>query len=237
MKCTLVVTWDGDLSKLIGRVSPVQSTGPLGKGGEEGANEANADDNSDDEDEDEDDDDDDDDDDDEAEPDPPAGNTDNLDFKYDPRDPAGLRLGQLSADDAARYHLIKSTCQKAGRLEEWKQALNSCAVELSSTISMQSLTNSRSKKAAKKIHEELQRYVCQHYFSIDLLTMRAAQAKQVYGLYGISVSGIILGSNLAAPSTAYQPRFFGPEPKFVDLLQNMLWRPQEVQQYLLSTAA
>ena len=62
------------------------------------------------------------------------------------------------------------------------------------------------------------------------------QARRTYGLYGILVSGIILGTNLVAPSTALHPSFFGPEPKFVDLLQNMLWHPQEVQQYLLSTA-
>ena len=79
-------------------------------------------------------------------------------------------------------------------------------------------------------------YVILHYFSTSLLRMRSAQAKQAYGLYGISVSGIILGANLAAPSTAHRPHFFGPEPKFVDLLKNMLWQPQEVQQYLLSTA-
>jgi hypothetical protein len=80
-------------------------------------------------------------------------------------------------------------------------------------------------------------YVNFNYFSIGLLTNSAAQAKQAYGLYGLSVNGIILGANLAAPSTVHQPCFFGPEPKFVDLLQNMLWCPQEVQQYLLSTAA
>ena len=80
-------------------------------------------------------------------------------------------------------------------------------------------------------------YVNLYYFSINLLTADTLQAKQAYGLYGISVSGIILGANLAARSTVHQPCFFGPEPAFVDLLQNMLWHPQEVQQYLLSTAA
>ena len=58
--------------------------------------------------------------------------------------------------------------------------------------------------------------------------------KHVYSLYGISVSGIILGTNMIALSTALHPSFFGPEPEFVDLLQNMLWGPQEVQQYLLA---
>lgn len=78
--------------------------------------------------------------------------------------------------------------------------------------------------------------MCACIFKIYLLIFGIPQAKRVYGLYGISVSGLILGVNLVAPDTALHPSFFGPEPKFVDALQNMLWRPQEVQQYLLSTA-
>ena len=151
MKYWSVVVWDDSLSKMIGRPPPVESASPLSEEGEQGADEADADDSNDQ------------DDDSEAEPDVPAGNgqlSNSLDFKYNPHDPAGLRMGQLSADDAARYHLIKSACMKAGRLEEWKQALNSSIVELSSSISAQNLTNARSKAAAKAMHEELQRYVC-----------------------------------------------------------------------------
>jgi hypothetical protein len=59
---------------------------------------------------------------------------------------------------------------------------------------------------------------------------------RVYRLYGISVNGFILGANMVAPSTVLHPGFFGPELKFVDVLQKMLWCPQDVQQYLLSTA-
>src|SRR5260370_23165149 len=75
-------------------------------------------------------------------------------------------------------------------------------------------------------------YVCLHF---TILLPNILQALHVYGLHGISVSGIILGANLVAPSTVLHPSFFGPEPKFVNVLQNMLWGPQEVQQYLLST--
>src|SRR5260370_33808088 len=81
-------------------------------------------------------------------------------FKYDPHDPAGLKLGKLSTHDATCYHLIKSTCEKAGQLQEWKESLNNTVVELSSTLSTQTLTNACSKKAAKKILQELQHYVC-----------------------------------------------------------------------------
>jgi hypothetical protein len=231
--------WDDTLSKLIGWDAPTRSTGGPGEDGEAGIHEAN-----DDEDEDEDpeeDGDGDEDEDDEAEPDVPAGGralSGDIDIEYDPRDPAGLRLGKLSVDDAARYHLIKSACMKTGRLEEWKQCLNSTVVELSSTLSTQSLTNARSKKAVKRIIQELQQYVRPTYIILesDSLISCITQAKRVYGLYGISVSGIILGTNMVAPSTALHPSFFGPEPKFVNLLQNMLWHPQEVQQYLLATA-
>ena len=75
-------------------------------------------------------------------------------------------------------------------------------------------------------------YVCLHF---TILLPNITQAMHVYGLHGISVSGIILGANLVAPSTVLHPSFFGPEPKFVNVLQNVLWGPQEVQQYLLST--
>src|SRR5258708_35567322 len=75
-------------------------------------------------------------------------------------DPAGLKLGKLSTHDATHYHLIKSTCEKAGQLQEWKESLNNTLVELSSTLSTQTLTNSHSRKAAKKILQELQHYVC-----------------------------------------------------------------------------
>src|SRR5260370_5270793 len=83
-----------------------------------------------------------------------------LTSKYDPCDPAGLKLGNLSTHDATHYHLIKSTCEKAGQLQEWKESLNNTVVELSSTLSTQTLTNAHSKKAAKKILQELQHYVC-----------------------------------------------------------------------------
>lgn len=140
--------WDDKLSKLIGQEAPAPGRTGAAEGEEAGPK--GADGNGDDSDSN---------DDSEAEPD--AGDPAllaNLDFKYDPRDPAGVRLGKLTSNDTARYHLIKSECMKAGRLDEWKQALHNAAIELSSTISMQNLTDTRSKKAAKKIHEELQQY-------------------------------------------------------------------------------
>ena len=113
--------WDDALSKLVGRDAPAQSAGGEGEGEKAG--------DEDDEDEDEDEDEDA-----EAEPDVPALLSD-ADFKFDPRDPMGLRLGKVSSDDTAQYHVIKSACIKAGRLEEWKQSLRSTVVELSSTLS------------------------------------------------------------------------------------------------------
>jgi hypothetical protein len=115
---------------------------------------------------------DDDDDDDDMEPDAPDGElslSDDLDFKYNPGDPAGLRLGRLSADVAARYHLMKAASLKSGRFEEWKQCLRSTVVELSSTISIQNLTNARSKKAASDILQELQQYVRSFYIILQSL--------------------------------------------------------------------
>lgn len=56
----------------------------------------------------------------------------------------------------------------------------------------------------------------------------------MYSLHGIAVSGIIMGANLVAPSTVMHPKFFGPEPKFVEILKGMLWNPLETQQYLVS---
>ena len=137
-----VVVWDDALLKLIGQDAPAWSAGGSGK--DEKA------DDEDDEDKDEDA---------EAEPDVPALLSD-TDFKYDPWDPVGLRLGKLLSDDAAQYHVIKSACIKAGWLEEWKQSLRNTVIELSSTLLTQSLTNAQSKKAVKKITQELQHYVC-----------------------------------------------------------------------------
>lgn len=145
MKLWSVVVWDPELLKLIGRDS-------------------DDDDNVDDDTNDMDDTDATDvGDDDEAEPEMPADQPaplGNVDILYDPRDPAGLRLGGLSTADAARYHSTKAACEKAGQLKEWKEHLNNTVVELSSRLSTQSLTNARSKKAAKKIQQELQHYVC-----------------------------------------------------------------------------
>ena len=154
---TPVVVWDDSLSKLVGKAASEPSATAPGKEGDGEINEAGNDNDEGDED------DIDDDIDDEAEPDVPIDDpafSDPLDFKYDPCDPAGIKLGKLSTNDAAHYHIIKSACMKAGWLEEWKQALNTAVIELSSTISMQSLTNRRSKAAAKRMHEELQQYVC-----------------------------------------------------------------------------
>ena len=160
------MVWDDNLSKLIGKVTSEPSAGASSEEGEDGIKGAS----SNDDDSDDNDDEDDNIDDDEAEPDVPIDDpafSDPPDFKYDPGDPAGIKLGRLSTNDAARYHIIKSACMKAGRLEEWKQSLNSTAIELSSTISIQNLTNRRSKAAAKKIHEELQRYVCMMTYAIS----------------------------------------------------------------------
>jgi hypothetical protein len=145
-----VVVWDDALSKLIGRDAPARSAGGSGK--DEKADDEDDEDKDEDEDGDEDEDA-------EAEPDVPALLSD-IDFKYDPRDPVGLRLGKVSSDDAAQYHIIKSACIKGGQLEEWKQSLRNTVLELSSTLSTRSLTNARSKKAVKKITQELQHYVC-----------------------------------------------------------------------------
>src|SRR5260370_11475154 len=57
-------------------------------------------------------------------------------------------------------------------------------------------------------------YVCLHF---TILLPNILQAMCVHGLHGISVSGIILGANLVAPSTVLHPSFFGPEPKFVNV--------------------
>jgi hypothetical protein len=139
-----VVVWDDIPSKLVGVDARTQSK------------------DQDDENADEDDDDDDDDESDNAADDAevePAELSD-ISFEYNPRDPVGLQLGKLSMNDVTQYHLMKSACEKAGRLEEWKRSLGDTVVELSSVLSTQSLTNARSKKAAKKILQELQHYVC-----------------------------------------------------------------------------
>lgn len=151
-----VVVWDGQLSKLIGKDRTADDAGN-GDG--------------------DDDDDVDDDmdaasvgDDDEVEPEMPADQAaplGNMDVLYDSRDPAGLRLGGLSTSDAARYHVMKAACEKAGQLAEWKECLNDTVVQLSSQLWTQSLTNARSKKAAKKILRELQHYVCVPAFSMN----------------------------------------------------------------------
>ena len=109
--------WDDALSKLVGQDAPARSAGGKGEGkGKKAGDE-------DDEDKDEDA---------EAEPDVLALLGD-ADFKYDPCDPVGLRPGEVSSDDTAQYHIIKSACIKAGQLEEWKQSLQNAVVELSST--------------------------------------------------------------------------------------------------------
>lgn len=56
----------------------------------------------------------------------------------------------------------------------------------------------------------------------------------MYALYGITVNGMVLGVNMAAPSTLLNPLFFGPQPEFVAALKGMLWSEPKVQGYLLS---
>jgi hypothetical protein len=152
-----VVVWDDIPSKLVGVDARTQS---------KDQDDENADEDDEDEDGDEDEDDDESDnaaDDAEVEPDASAdepAELSDISFEYNPRDPVGLQLGKLSMNDATRYHLVKSACEKAGRLEEWKRSLGDTVIELSLVLSTQSLTNARSKKAVKKILQELQHYVC-----------------------------------------------------------------------------
>src|SRR6266850_6214732 len=154
MKYYSIVVWDESLSKLIGKDKVAETSGgPSENDNQEEEDEEGDDDNTDDAM------------DSDVEPDTPTGSPallvlGDIDFKYDPHDPAGLKLGNLSTHDATHYHLIKSTCEKAGQLQEWKESLNNTVVELSSTLSTQTLTNACSKKAAKKILQELQHYVC-----------------------------------------------------------------------------
>lgn len=148
-----MVVWDNGLSQLIGRHAPSTN-----KGGSQEEEEDMDDDEAV-----EDDDDAMEDDDEPAMPEDQAAQLDEAGLEYHPNDPTGLRLGQLSMNDGERYHLMKAACVKAGKLEEWREDLVNTVVRLSGMLSTKSLTNSRSKKAVKKVLEDLQRYVGLHY--------------------------------------------------------------------------
>lgn len=83
----------------------------------------------------------------------------NVEFEYNLYDPAGLKIAALSTSDAARYNFIKAERIKAGKLQEWKKHIVDAVVEVSSILSLRSLTNAKSKAAAKKMKRELERYV------------------------------------------------------------------------------
>src|SRR6266478_1654949 len=109
MKYYSVVVWDESLSKLIGKDKVAETSGGLSEN-----------DNQEEEDEEGDDDNTDDAMDSDVEPDTPTGSPallGDIDFKYDPHDPAGLKLGKLSTHDATHYHFIKSTCWSAAGME------------------------------------------------------------------------------------------------------------------------
>lgn len=57
----------------------------------------------------------------------------------------------------------------------------------------------------------------------------------MYAFYGLSISGLVLGVNVAAPHAMFNPSFFGPEASFNDALENILWGPTDMRQYLIST--
>jgi len=57
----------------------------------------------------------------------------------------------------------------------------------------------------------------------------------MYALHGISASGIIIGTNMVAPSTVITPNFFGPEQKFVDSLKAMIWGTTAVQNFVVAS--
>jgi hypothetical protein len=140
-----VVVWDDIPSKLVGVDARTQSKDQDDENVDEDDESDNAADDA------------------EVEPDAPAGEPaelSDISFEYNPCDPVGLQLGKLSMNNATRYHLMKPVCEKAGRLEEWKRSLGDTVVELSLVLSTQSLMNAQSKKAAKKILQELQHYVC-----------------------------------------------------------------------------
>lgn len=167
----LVIQWDESLSQLIGTSQSDKSSGSGGGAkvttsgvNKEGSGEESADGGSDEEAQDEEEED-------EDEPEAPSNELavfENVSFKYNPQDPAGLRLGKLSSSDAARYHFLKEERIKAGKFEEWKDNLNAAVLHASSLLSTKTLTDARSKKAAKKILEDLQRYVC---FTVILIKL------------------------------------------------------------------
>src|SRR5260370_20762225 len=92
MKYYSVVVWDESLSKLIGKDKVAETSGgPSENDNQEEEDEEGDDDNTDDAM------------DSDVEPDTPTGSPallGDIDFKYDPCDPAGLKLGQLSTHDA-----------------------------------------------------------------------------------------------------------------------------------------
>jgi len=83
----------------------------------------------------------------------------NANYKYDPRDPAGLRYSHLPSTISARYNFIKAERTQVGQLDEWKQVMSQAASRISAILSTKALTNSRSKKAIKQMRQELQHYV------------------------------------------------------------------------------
>jgi hypothetical protein len=109
-------------------------------------------------------------------------------------------------------------------------------VEASSCLSTKLSLMHEAKKLPKRLYRSCKpTYVGYTLIYAVHLLYAFLQVTCIYGLYGIAISGMILGSNTVAPSTILHPHFFGPEPEFVDVLKNMLWSPQEVQQYLISS--
>jgi len=56
----------------------------------------------------------------------------------------------------------------------------------------------------------------------------------MYALHGIAASGIVIGTNMVAPSTVINPQFFGLEEKFVDSLRAMIWGTTAAQNFVVA---
>lgn len=160
-------------------------------------------------------------------------------FQYDAADPAAIKtpLSLLSKHDPAVYQILCNERVEAGKLSEWGHDLTNLAISSTSKLMSDGITDKAALKEAQATQQQLQRYVSNilpQYQGQHNRIHQCLQAAQQYAMYGLSINGFILGASSACPSTSKDALFFGPERQFTSFLQDLIWTPRHIQQYLVA---
>lgn len=132
------------------------------------------------------------------------------------------------------YNRMKSG-KSPEELKRWGTKLKAAALETSLLLHHKTAKESQCVKEADAAQKELQSYVGVFVLSLQGIFLTLFfKSHQLYVKYGLSVNGFIVGTNALHSKVNSTPRFFGPTPQFTTFLQDLLWAPAHMRQYIVA---